>query len=231
MRVGSIETTYVALTKRTVWRVVVAGEVQHTGHVVGDPAGVLAFAEASAWIVANGLEPGEWRHATDRAGRTDSTPPSLQRGDSTAPPIPRASSPETAIETTHHHARQQTSWRVIVDREVIAKGIVACDPTGALAQDVAERHLAQLSLGVTRWSHASDRTPSGDELLLGVVRCASGEELWVAVTDAQREGLGAGTMLCPVCGECCSPRFEVSDTAGHFVFAWNGTRWSGVERS
>ncbi len=234
MRVASIETTYVAQTKRTLWRVVVGGEVQHTGHVVADPFGLHAYAEANAWVVANGFEPGDWRHATDRTGAHDSSPPATRRelAMPAIPAVPRASSPEAWIETTYHHDSQQTTWRVIVDREVVAKGVVTGDVTGAHAQEAAERYLAALSLVPTRWSHTSDRTQAPDEPVLGIVRCASGAgALWVALTDDQRAALDARVLICPVCGECCAPPFEKSDAVNDIVFAWNGSRWIGVDRA
>jgi hypothetical protein len=60
-----IETHYKPTENRTEWRVVVDGDVIHTGDVDEDVTGMRAHEQAQQWATCNGVTLESWKHAVE----------------------------------------------------------------------------------------------------------------------------------------------------------------------
>ena len=60
-----IETHYKPTENRTEWRVVVDGNVLHTGDVDEDATGLRAHEQAQQWAARNGVTIESWKHAAE----------------------------------------------------------------------------------------------------------------------------------------------------------------------
>lgn len=151
------------------------------------------------------------------------------------------------IETTHSAAENITSWRVVVDGEVVVHGDVAEDASGARAYAIALASSESHGVVVAGWKHAIDRgigdpdapphprttTAKSVPLLLygwAICKAQRGREP-VGLSPAQVRELESGVLPCPSCGDGCGATLDPSSDVLAVAMGWNGTRWHALARS
>ncbi|HLL21461.1 MAG TPA: hypothetical protein VK427_04990 [Kofleriaceae bacterium] len=116
-----------------------------------------------------------------------------------------------------------------------ARSIALLDPEDLVATAMLRSPFDAIYYAPARTQHVVDEVELqrafvgiAAPVMTATLRCATGEERYVAVTGLQRRALESGQWPCPGCARKCKPRLSDFEIAAHDreVLRWREGRWT-----